>query len=44
MAQKTIFSQSAIYNSIETFEYVPENDNKLEAFYRCYEDILSVTL
>ena len=38
----TIFSQSSIYNSIETFEYVPENDKTFEAFYRCYEDIFSV--
>ena len=22
----TIFSQSTIYNSIDTFEYIPEND------------------
>ena len=38
----TIFSQSSIYNSIETFEYVPENDKTFEAFYRHYEDIFNV--
>ena len=27
-----IFSQSTIYNSIETSEYVPENDKTFEAF------------
>ena len=38
----TIFSQSTIYNSIDTFEYVPENDKTFEAFYRRYEDIFYV--
>ena len=38
----TIFSQSTIYNLIETFEYVPENDKTFEAFYRRYEDISNV--
>ena len=38
----TIFPQSSIYNSIETFEYVSENDKTFEAFYRCYEDIFNV--
>ena len=38
----TIFSQSSIYNSIETFEYIPENDKTFEAFYRRYEDIFNV--
>ena len=28
----TLFSQSTIYNSTETFEYVPENDKTFEAF------------
>ena len=46
MAQKTekdmIFSQSSIYNSIDTFEYGPENDKSFEAFYRRYEDIFNV--
>ena len=37
----TIFSQSTIYNSIDTFEYVPENDKTFLAFYRCYEDIFN---
>ena len=38
----TIFSQSTIYNSIDTFEYVSENDKTFEAFYRHYEDIFNV--
>ena len=47
MAQKNsekgmTYSQSTIYNSIETFEYVPENDKTVEAFYRRYEDIFNV--
>ena len=47
MAQKNsekgmTYSQSTIYNSIETFEYVPENDKTFEAFYRRYEDIFNV--
>ena len=47
MAQKTlkkdkIFSLSTIYNSIDTFEYVPENDKVFEAFYRRYEDIFNI--
>ena len=28
----TIFSQNTIYNSIEKFEYVPENDKTFEVF------------
>ena len=36
------FSQSTIYNSIDTFEYVPENDKTFEAFCRRYEDIFNV--
>ena len=38
----TIVSQSTIYNSIKTFEYVPENDKTFEAFYSRYEDIFNV--
>ena len=38
----TIFSQSTIYNSIETFKYVPENDKTFKVFYRRYEDIFNV--
>ena len=38
----TIFSQSTIYNSIDTFEYVPENEKTFEAFSRRYEDIINV--
>ena len=38
----TIFSQSTIHNSFDTFEYVPENDKTLEAFYKRYEDIFNV--
>ena len=30
----TVFSQSTIYNPIDIFEYVPENDKTFEAFYR----------
>ena len=40
--KETIFSQSTIYNSIKTFEYVPENDKTFETFYRRYEDIFNV--
>ena len=40
--KNTIFSQSSIYNLIETFEYVPENDKTFEAFNRRYEDIFNV--
>ena len=40
--KNTIFSQSTIYNSIETFEYVPENDKTFEAFYRRNEHIFNV--
>ena len=38
----SIFSQSSLCNSIETFEYVPENGKTFEAFYRRYEDIFNV--
>ena len=38
----TIFSQSTICNSIDSFEYVPENDKTFVAFYGCYEDIFNV--
>ena len=38
----TIFVQSTIYNSIDTFEYVPENDKTFEAFYRRNKDIFNV--
>ena len=38
----SIFSQSTIYNSIETFEYVSANDKMFEAFYRRHEDIFNV--
>ena len=38
----TIYSHSAIYNSTDTFEYVPENDKTFEAFYKRYEDIFCV--
>ena len=30
----TTFSQGTIYRTIETFEYVPENDKTFAAFYR----------
>ena len=47
MAQKnpgkdSIYSQSTIYNSTETFEYVSENYQTFEAFNRRYEDIFNV--
>ena len=38
----TVFSQSTIYNSTETFESVPVNDKTFEAFNRSYEDIFTV--
>ena len=38
----TIFSQSSIYNSIDIFEYVSENDKTFEAFCRRYKDIFNV--
>ena len=41
-SEDRIYSQSTIYNSIETFEYVPENDKTFEAFYRRYEDIFNL--
>ena len=28
-----------MYSTIETFEYVPENDKIFDAFYRRYEDV-----
>ena len=28
-----------MYSTIETFEYVPENDKTFDAFYRRYEDV-----
>ena len=42
LKKDTIFSQSTISNSTETFECVPENDKTFEAFYRRYEDIFNV--
>ena len=38
----TTFSQGTIYSTIETFEYVPENDKTFDEFYRRYEDIFNV--
>ena len=35
--KKTIFSQSIIYNSIETFEYEPEKDKTFEALWRYFQ-------
>ena len=37
-----MFSQITIYKSIETFEYVPENEKKFEAINWRYEDIFNV--
>ena len=46
MAQKNlktfVFPQSTIYNSIDTFEFILDNDKTFEAFYRCNEDIFNV--
>ena len=36
------FSQGTIHSTIETFEYVPENDKTFDAFYRRYEDVFNV--
>ena len=38
----SIFSQSTIYSTIETFEYIPENAKTFNAFYRRYEDVFNV--
>ena len=38
----TLFSQRTIYNSIDIFEYVSENNKTFEAFYRRFEDIFNV--
>ena len=32
----------SMYSTIETFEYVPENDKTFDAFYRQYEDLFNV--
>ena len=32
----------AMHSTIETFEYVPENDKTFDAFYRQYEDVFNV--
>ena len=31
-----------MYSTIETFEYVPENNKAFDAFYRRYEDVFNV--
>ena len=36
------FFQGTIYSTIETFEYVPENDKTVYEFYRRYEDVFNV--
>ena len=38
----TTFSQGIIYSTIETFDYVPENDKTFDAYYRRYEDVVDV--
>ena len=38
----TTFSRGTIYSTIETFEYVPENDKTFGAFYRRYEGVFNV--
>ena len=35
----TIFTQSAVWNALETFSYVPDEDKTFEAYYRRCEDI-----
>ena len=35
----TIFTQNAVWNSLETFSYAPDKDKTFEAYYRRYEDI-----
>ena len=39
---KTSENYYTMYSTIETFEYVPENDKNFDAFYRRYEDIFNV--
>ena len=40
---KTSEKDITMYNTIENFEYVPENDKTFDAFYRRYEDYLTWT-
>ena len=35
-------NEISLYSTIETFEYVPENDKTFDAFYRQYEDVFNV--
>ena len=39
---KTSENDITMYSTIETFEYVPENDKTFDAFYRRYEDVFNV--
>ena len=35
----TILTQNAVWNTLETFSYAPDEDKTFEAYYRRYEDI-----
>ena len=35
----TIFTQNAVWNALEIFSYVPDEDKTFEAYYRRYQDI-----
>ena len=35
----TIFSQNAVWNTLEAFFYAPDEDKTFEAYYRKYEDV-----
>ena len=39
---KTSENDTTIYSTIETFEYVPENDKIFDAFCRRYEDVFNI--
>ena len=39
---KTSENDITMYSTIETFEYVPENDKTFDAFYKRYEDVFNV--
>ena len=38
----TTFSHGIIYSTIETFQYVAENDKTFDAFYKQYVDVFNV--
>ena len=35
----TIFTQNAVWNTLESFSYAPNEDKTFEVYYRRYEDI-----